>query len=132
MNETIHYVGAFVDNEELAEKLEKNGVKRNILSRPIRGTHVTFQYRPKELDESLLGEVVNVRVVGYGCDGENEGVAVELSCENEKIRELSEKIEVPHITLSVSENGRPVNTRYLRFTPIERPFVVEGIYLAIR
>ena len=128
----ILYVGAFVDSRELVEKLEKNGVERNILFRPVQKPHVTFQYRPKEIDESLLGEKVNIRVVGYGCDGENEGVAVELTCENEKVRKLSEKVKIPHITLSVSEDGRPANTRYLGFTPIERPFVVEGIYLAIR
>lgn len=128
----VVYTGAFVDSKDLALKLSEHGVIRSKLWREIQNTHVTFQFRPEEVDESLYGCPVDIRVVGYGVNPQNEGLLVEVSCANEAVQKLSEQVKVPHITLSVSEDGKPVNTRYVDFAPIEHPFVIRGVYDAFR
>lgn len=128
----VIYTGAFIDAKELERQLEKHGVNRQKLWREIRDTHATFQFRPKEVDESLFGCPVDIRVIGYGVNAQNEGLLVEISCGNEKVQALCDQVEVPHITLSVSEDGKPVNTRYVDFAPVQNPFIVQGIYDAFR
>ncbi len=125
MNHPYTYVGCFVDKDELEEKLQHT--VRTKLWRTIEAPHVTFEYQPREVDEELFGEKVQIRMTGYGCDGQNEGVKVELFSANPKIAEMIQKIPVPHITLSVSACGKPVDTRDLRFEPME-PVEIVGIY----
>lgn len=129
----VVYTGVFVDSKDLTHKLSMHGVKRTKLWREIPNTHVTFQYRPETVDESLFGSPVDIRVVGYGANSQNEGLLVEIFCHNEKVQEIfCEHVEVPHITLSVSEDGKPVNTRYVDFFQIEDPFTIQGVYDAFR
>lgn len=125
MNSTYEYVGCFVDQEELLEKLKDVGTGH--LDRVIKYTHVTFEYKPETVDETLFGEELGIKIVGYGKNGENEGVRVELTTENPRLREMISEIEIPHITLSVSEKGKPVNTKYLSYSPIY-PIKITGIY----
>ena len=128
----VIYTGAFVDSKELEHKLEEYGVERTKLWRQIKDTHVTFQFRPADVDESLFGLPVDIRVIGYGVNTQNEGLLVEVTCANETVQKLCDKVEVPHITLSVSEDGKPVNTRYVGFAPIKTPFTIRGVYDASR
>lgn len=126
----VVYTGVFVDSKDLTHKLSMHGVKRTKLWREIPNTHVTFQYRPETVDESLFGSPVDIRVVGYGANSQNEGLLVEVICANKEVQKLCEQVAVPHITLSVSEDGKPVNTRYVDFVRIENPFVIQGVYNA--
>lgn len=126
----VVYTGVFVDSKDLTHKLSMHGVKRTKLWREILNTHVTFQYRPETVDESLFGSPVDIRVVGYGVNSQNEGLLVEVICANKEVQKLCEQVAVPHITLSVSEDGKPVNTRYVDFVRIENPFVIQGVYNA--
>lgn len=126
----VVYTGVFVDSKDLTHKLSMHGVKRTKLWREIPNTHVTFQYRPETVDESLFGSPVDIRVVGYGVNSQNEGLLVEVICANKEVQKLCEQVAVPHITLSVSEDGKPVNTRYVDFVRIENPFVIQGVYNA--
>lgn len=128
----VIYTGAFVDSKDLERKLEEYGVERTKLWRQIQDTHVTFQFRPKEVDETLFGLPVDIRVIGYGVNPQNEGLLVEVTCANETVQKLCDQVEVPHITLSVSEDGKPVNTRYVDFVPIKTPFTVRSVYDAFR
>lgn len=128
----VVYTGVFVDSKDLTHKLSMHGVKRTKLWREIPNTHVTFQYRPETVDESLFGCPVYIRVVGYGVNSQNEGLLVEVICANKEVQKLCEQVAVPHITLSVSEDGKPVNTRYVDFVRIENPFVIQGVYNAFR
>lgn len=128
----IIYTGVFVNAKDLERLLEEHGVMRTKLWREIPNTHVTIQYRPEQVDESLFGCSVDVRVVGYGVNGQNEGLLAELICANEKVKKLCERVEVPHITLSVSKTGKPVNTRYVRFQAVQNPFTISGVYEAYR
>ena len=65
-------------------------------------------------------------VIGYGNDGKNEGLLVELVsveipdindifCDVHEMYLLAKSIPVPHITLSVSKDGKPVDTGKLNF-----------------
>ena len=118
-NREFVYVGVFINKDELRRACR--GINRTPLEKEIDSPHVTFGFRPETIDESLLGETVTVTVNGYGVNAENEGVSVELHSDNPKLQAEFEKIEVPHITLSVSKEGKAVNTRYLDFKPV-KPF----------
>ena len=124
-NREYQYLGAFVPASRL--RALAGALQRRELARPIRFPHVTFVYRPETADERLFGTVIRVRAVGYGCDGENEGLKVELSADQGDLRALIAQIPLPHITLSVSKTGRPVNTGRLRFEEIE-PFEFAAVF----
>lgn len=82
----------------------------------IEHQHVTTEYKPSVAHPELYGKKATFRIVGYGNDGENEGFLVRLTdCDDPDIDEIYNKIERPHITISVSPTGKPVNTGKLRF-----------------
>ncbi len=120
-----HYIGCFVDREELTRYV--NAVSTGHLWREITVPHVTFVFEPDEVNRELFGAKVKVQAVGYGNNGINEGLKVKLYCENRVIAEMAEGIKVPHITLSVDKGGKAYDTRYLKFYDIE-PFVLEGVF----
>lgn len=131
----IIYTGAFIDVHKLQIAVNSIGYR---LERPIANPHVTFQFRPKTVPAPLFGENVCVKVVGYGNDGKNEGVKVELCEASPMLLEMAEAIPVPHITVSVSAEGKPVDTSKLDFHSIEPffldmtfgAFTTEGVILA--
>ena len=114
---TYEYIGCFIPRDTILSVIE--GIDRSPLAKPIDDTHVTFAYMPIQVDESLFGESVRIRIKGYGNDGENEGLLVELSTDNSSLNKMIEQIPTPHITLSVSETGKAVNTRFIEFHDIE-------------
>lgn len=86
------------------------------LNNDIQHKHITTEFRPSKTHEHLYGQQAIFRVVGYGNDGINEGYSVNLvSCESDELRELYETISIPHITLSISPEGKAVNTKNLDF-----------------
>lgn len=121
----VIYEGVFFNPEELKETL---GVEEFELAREIKNPHVTFVFRPEKPASHLYGEKVRFKVTGYACDGKNEGVAVNLVSSSKKIEELYKRIAVPHITLSVSRDGKPVDTGRLTFHPIDGP-EIQGTFL---
>ena len=113
----IIYEGFFIQNN-LTGKLSKD----------IEFKHVTTEYKPAKTHEHLYGAVARFKVTGYGNDGINEGLSVALSSidvselgetrgKASELYELFQSIEVPHITLSISPEGKAVNTRFLDFSP---------------
>lgn len=121
----VIYEGVFFDFKSLKDAL---GIKNYELAREIKDPHVTFKFRPSKPAGHLYGEKVRFKVIGYACDGKNEGVAVKLISSSKEIEELYENIAVPHITLSVSRDGKPVDTGRLTFHPYEGP-EIEGTFL---
>ena len=119
------YTGCFVSPEELFDKVEH--LRWDPLEREIQTPHVTFAYQPRQVDDSLFGQPVDITIDGYGNDGYNEGVAVTLTAENPAILELYEEIDLPHITLAVSRDGASADTRYLDFEPVE-PVHIRGVF----
>mgnify|MGYP007092188125 CR=1 FL=1 len=116
MNNVI-YEGFFV-TEKLNSKLKKD----------IKDKHITTEFRPEITHEHLIGLHAKFEVVGYGINDDNEGYKVRLiSCDNKELVDLYRKIDIPHITLSVSETGKPVNTRYLDFHETDS-FVIDTVF----
>ena len=124
----IKYIGCFFEPAQLQEKL--TGYERTPLFRTISAPHITFAYRPEAVDTALFGIPVTVEAVGYGNDGENEALQVVFRELPGELKNLADHIAVPHITLSVSEQGQSVNSRYLPFLPIA-PFTLTGVFGAM-
>lgn len=114
----MNYTGVFFD-----KALTDNGK----LDKQIAFPHVTHKYKPAEIDRSLFGQVVIFKVIGYGINAENEGLLVEVAEASEEMKKALAEIEVPHITLSISANGKAVNTRYLDFE-LCTPWYIGGYY----
>lgn len=119
------YVGCFLDYAELSEKVKD--LRQNPLQNEKYKPHVTFEYKPISVNKELLGQKIFVTIIGYGNNGENEGLQVSLSCDNELLNSMIQNIDRPHITLAVSSSGKPVNTKFLDFYPIE-PIHIVGVY----
>lgn len=98
------------------------------LWRTIATPHITFVFEPEDFDHSLLGEKIHVTVTSYGNDGANEGVKVILSSTNPQIASMIGEIAVPHITLSVAQDGQSVNTRYLDYEDLDQTYEFDGVF----
>lgn len=122
----IAYTGVFFEKESfytlVSERVSSSRLHQNVLH-----PHVTFQYMPQIVPEALFGEKAEFRVIGYGNDGQNEGLLIEWLSGAPQLKQLYDEIKIPHITLSYAEYGNPVNTRYLDFKPIT-PFDISGVF----
>ena len=120
-----YYTGCFLDYP--SSKTIKKKRPGRALSNPNDILHMTIQFQPDCIDEKLFGERIRIKVIGYGIDEENEGFLVEAHSDNHDVQQLIDSIEIPHITMSISANGKHRNTRNLNFKRIE-PFIISGIY----
>lgn len=118
-------MGCFFEAGELYEKVEF--IREMPLPMPVENPHITFQYKPKSIDRELFGQRIQVEIVGYGNNGINEGLCVRVFAGDPQIQEMIKKIEIPHITLALSEGGEAVNTRELEFSEIPT-ITITGIY----
>ena len=125
MNQRFAYVGCFVKYNDFHNAID--AIRENPLENDIQDPHITFEYRPQEVNQSMFGEEVQISIVGYGNDGVNEGLKVRLSSNNNIVQSMIEKIEIPHITIAVSEEGKAVNTKNLIFEEI-KPIELTGKY----
>lgn len=127
-NEKYIYIGIFVDCDTL-QKFVNDNITKDRLSRVIDNPHVTFAFRPAEYNYDLIGKLVMLKVVGYACDGKNQGLQVMMEeTSNPEILAEFKKIKNPHITLSTSDDGKPVDTGKMKFEPIDNPFYIMGTY----
>lgn len=95
------------------------------LDKTIAFPHVTFQFKPKEIDKNLFGQEVTFKVVAHGINEDNEGFLVEIVEATEEMKKAFNKIERPHITIGVSNKGKAVNTKNLEFKPCDS-FILKG------
>lgn len=111
---SVIYNALFVDNEERA-KLLTVGSKH--LSKINTEPHVTLHFRPtaENTYRNLWGGKATLKVVGYANDGKNEGVLVKVKAEDTLLQVLFDSVKTPHITISVSEDCKPVDTAKLDF-----------------
>lgn len=99
------YWGIFLDREQIPEPS---------LERPVEHPHVTFAFkRPFPLE--LLGAPCDVYYIGYADDGDNQALAVSLP---DWVWDYYDGAEQPHVTISVSEQGKPANSAGLSFESI--------------
>ena len=119
------YVGCFVKHQDFYTAIKE--IRKNPLENDIENPHITFTYKPIDVNQSLFGKPIQIVIVGYGNDGENEGLRVQLHSSNSLLQAMIEQLDVPHITISVGNEGKPVNTKKLLFEEIE-PIEMIGKY----
>lgn len=111
----IVYEGFFINTEI------KGGLEHDIDHK-----HLTTQFKPKKTHQNLYGIAVVLHASKYAMDKDNEGYYIDrISTSYRELDDLFNALEVPHITLSVSETGKPVNTAKLDFEngcPIDTTF----------
>lgn len=126
----LSYEGIFFEGEslKLIQSLEKTHLP--IVNDEI---HLTFKYHPSENEifNELIGKEIEVEIIGYACDGQNSGFEIKLPDEiipyyiNYDEKDPS-KLKKPHITVSINEGAKAVNTQYLNFEKIPLPYKVKG------
>lgn len=121
------YTGVFFQFDEIRKDLDFYCTS-NRLAKVIEHPHVTFTYKPDEVHPELFGREVVFRVVGYANDGKNQGIKVKVARMATDLLSEYETIKVPHITISVSADGKPVDTANLHFEDIEETFCIAGRY----
>lgn len=134
----VSYQAIFLDEESIKKLLEMQGEK---LPKKPKYMHCTFKFNPtdKEIEDfskALLGKKVNLKVIGYGSNGKNSGFEIALEPEQEAVYTNSHTVNekgipeiertVPHITVSMSEDAKAVDTGFLNFKPIKEPFEISG------
>ena len=133
---TVIYEGLFVyEWNDVCEGMvrQETPFECATLENPINNPHITVVYRPAIDHNDFYGADVYAVVRGYGNDGINEGYLVELipgdgkKARNIEFCKLLCDIKTPHITLSVSNDGKPVDTNKLTFEtlPMNEQFVLE-------
>ena len=128
MKQNCLYYGVFFRPEEVRHAMKRSGQSRQVLEREIEQPHVTVAYKPSEIPFHLFGETVRAVITGYGADAQNEGVSVVLHSDNTELNALLDEVAVPHITLSISADGKAKNTARLRFEPINRVVELKGLF----
>ena len=132
----VVYAGIFLNPDDVYGKFPPQ------LAHKIRDPHITTAYRPsaEKILLDALGSGAKIIAVGYGNDGNNEGLLAEVITEDPALQKVLDEREemtddagevkpVPiHITLSISEAAKAVNTRNLNFQPLDTPVELTGIY----
>ena len=134
----VVYQAIFLDEESTKKVLEMQGEK---LPKVAKDIHCTFKFNPSDKEisdfsDAVVGKEIKLRIVGYCSDGKNSGFEVELTPELEAVYTNShtviegnfEKVKrtIPHITVSMAEDAKAVDTGFLDFQPIDEPFEVTG------
>lgn len=98
------------------------------LERKVPHKHVTFGYKTP-MPEDLVGKKSLVKVVGLGKDQNNEAYAVLLDQSVWKYFN-GDPISSPHITLSLSSDGKAKDSRFLDFHlfPEDERFDIVGTF----
>lgn len=99
-----------------------------MLKSVVEHQHMTTQFMPTFYHTIMYGKKAKFKVVGYANDGKNEGLKIVMIEGDEKMRALYGLAPNPHITLSVSEEGKPIDTGDLNFYEIENGPVLEGVF----
>ena len=121
----MNYDGLFFDAKNTNKLLSQDYNKLEIVKRPL---HITMSTTPKK---ELYGKTVQIKVIAYGSDGQNNGFQVELPIELQNIYQNKEEngTEItPHITTSMSLGASAKNTKNLEFKKIDYPFFIEATY----
>ena len=126
----LSYEGIFfeADMVELIHSLEKEKLPK--VNDEI---HCTFKYHPTidEVFNDIVGKKFEVYLVGYGNDGQNSGFEVLFPDELKDYyinfdEQNPSMLKTPHITASLAEGAKAVNTKNLSFKPLEKPVKLVG------
>lgn len=116
------FSGLFINPKEIYSKIQPT------LAKAVKHPHVTTAFRPNSSQLLLeqIGSSAEIYAVGYGNDGQNEGLLVEVKAEDPEVQAACDALETPHITLSTSRKGQAKNTAFLEFIPLEEPINLTG------
>lgn len=107
----VIYAGIFFDKADVNTAVSHLGGE--VLNRVIDDPHVTLAFRPneeqKQMIGSLMGKDIVVKLDEFACNDKNAGFLVSMVTPNPDVNNFLEG-KLPHITTSVGENGRPVDT----------------------
>lgn len=126
----LSYEGIFfeADTVELIHSLE---IEK--LAKVNDEIHCTFKYHPNEEEvfNDIVGKSFEVFLIGYGNDGMNSGFQISLPDELMPYyinydEQNPDVLKVPHITASLSEGAKALNTKNLDFKPLEIPIRIVG------
>lgn len=131
----VKYMAIFFEGEQ-AEVIKS--LQPTKLERTNDEIHCTFKYRPKdeELFEDLVGQEVEVYLIGYGCDGKNSGfeVSFDQTYDSYYINYHEDKVDenglpllkTKHITASLADGAVAAHTKDLDFVRLSEPILVTG------
>jgi hypothetical protein len=111
----VIYFGLFFETSDLPTPT---------LKRVVHNPHITFEFKPTTLPEEIIFEIFSVKVIGYGNDGQNEGLLIELPSD---LKKYYKGQSVVHITLSTDKKGKPVDTGKIPYKLFPNSFEVEGV-----
>ena len=126
----LSYEGLFFDNDmvEIIHSLETDPLE--LINDEI---HCTFKYHPSddEIFNEIVGKTFEIYLISYGNDGQNSGFQILLPDDLQKYyinfdNENPGKLNYPHITASLSEGAKAINTKKLDFKPLETPIKLVG------
>lgn len=125
MNKKALYAGVFINDEFIETLINRQSVH---LSNVIDNIHCTFIFNPTEEEESelvkIIGREVSLLVHRYGHTENNSGFAVLIPLSMDRYYKNSSR---PHITVSISDSGKPKDTGSIDFdTIIDEPFIIKG------
>ena len=125
----INYVGLFFEGNDLEKILSLEENKLEYINDVI---HCTFKYEPteNEIDNNILGQYFEVKLIGYANDNNNSGFMILLDdkIKNHYKNKLNGKTIPPHITCSIAKEKSPIDTSNLVFNLLEKPITVKGRY----
>lgn len=138
-NRRVVYQAIFINPEDVNKLIERQGEK---LPKKAKNMHCTFKYQPSEAEikkfSELLGKDIILKVVGYCSNGKNSGYEVELSPEQDSVYANVHNVDTgkpvptvkrvtPHITVSMEEDAKAINTGTLPFSREGfEPFIIHG------
>lgn len=130
MKKVIYY-GIFFDEEE-SRKLYT--LDDNPLAVKAKNLHVTFRYFPfpNERINDVVGKEIILKVIGKGNNRRNSGLLIEIPYEYRKYYRHRYKKDgeiiriIPHLTLSLSDDSTPKETRDIEFDSLREPIMVKG------
>lgn len=112
------YEGFFFELDE--DELMYSPWSKPKLENRIDTPHITVYYKPSELHEHYYGKRGLFELYEYGCDDKNEGYKVRyIKSDSIDVPWLFNLVDIPHVTISVSDDGKPKDTKNLDFKPCE-------------
>lgn len=124
----VDYEGIFFDEDEV-KKIQS--YEQNFLGNVHECIHCTFIYKPDNdhLYEELLNKEIDIYLVSYGSNKNNSGFEVEIPEKYMKYYhnyDSNNNYVKPHITASISNNGKSKDTCKLKFTPLKEKVKITG------
>lgn len=112
------YEGFFFELDE--DKFMDSPWPNSKLEHRIDTPHITVFYKPSKLHDYYYGKRGLFELYEYGCDGKNEGYKVRyIESDWVAVPRLFNLVDIPHVTVSVSDDGKPKDTKNLDFKPCE-------------